>query len=152
VIGFNLKEFKDFIAQTKWFWFGVMIITFALGILEWEFLLRFSGKDWISPSETFLDGLYILAFLLSFLAFERFVPPYSAKIIILGSMSYGIYLAHSLVLEVTARVIYHLVPGILAYQFLLQPILIVMGLGVPVLLMKLMSWSPARRYYEYVFG
>jgi len=55
-------------------------------------------------------------------------------------------------MEFVSRTIYHVAPWILGVQLLFQPIIIVAGLGVPLLLMLTVNKSPARRYYRYLFG
>jgi peptidoglycan/LPS O-acetylase OafA/YrhL len=152
VFGFHLPQLKNKVTRTRWVFLVVLVITFFLGIAEWEMLLRLSGQDWISPRETFIDQLYAAAFLLSFLAYEKFIPIFHKQLSEFGDKSYGIYLVHSPVLEYTARAIYHLLPWLLAYQIVMQPVLVVMGLGVPLLLMTLMARSPIRNYYKYLFG
>ncbi len=121
-------------------------------MLEWELILHQSTELWIATKHTLIDELYALTFLLSFLAFDKISIPFSKNISEVGSKSFGIYLAHSPVLEYTSRGIYHLAPWILGYQILFQPILIILGLGIPFGLMKLVERSPARRVYTYIFG
>jgi peptidoglycan/LPS O-acetylase OafA/YrhL len=70
----------------------------------------------------------------------------------LSSRSFGIYIVHSPVMEVVARGLYHLAPFVLGYQFIFQPLLLLFGLGVPLMLMLLVERSPLRGYYRYLFG
>jgi hypothetical protein len=51
-----------------------------------------------------------------------------------------------------AKAIYHLAPWLLAYQLLFLPVMIAVGLAVPLLLMTVVIDSPARRVYAYQFG
>jgi hypothetical protein len=55
-------------------------------------------------------------------------------------------------MEVVARGLYHLAPFVLGYQFIFQPLLLLFGLGVPLMLMLLVERSPLRGYYRYLFG
>ena len=123
-----------------------------LGMLEWEAILRISGQPLLGHRETLLDTVYSLAVILAFLAFDKVTLPFSKQLEELGSKSFGIYLVHSPVMEVVARGIYHVVPWILAYQILFLPIMFVTGLGIPLLLMRAVNKSPARRYYKVLFG
>jgi peptidoglycan/LPS O-acetylase OafA/YrhL len=70
----------------------------------------------------------------------------------LGARTYGIYLAHFLVLWGVAKGVYHIAPGLLAHQELFQPLLIVTGIGLPVAAMFLFTRSPLRKTYRVVFG
>ncbi len=140
VTGFHLKSFQSWLDRYKWFFFISALVLIPLGMLEWEYYLRISGQLWIDSRETFLDTLYTLAFLFSFLAFDKVSSiPFSKQIGELGSKSFGIYITHSPAMEFTARGIYHLAPWIMGYQILFQPILILAGLGLPLLLMSIVN-------------
>jgi peptidoglycan/LPS O-acetylase OafA/YrhL len=152
VFGFHLPQFKQTIVRFKWVSLAGIFVFFILGMAEWESLLRLSGQPWIGPQETLVDNLYAGAFILSFLAFESFIPPFSSQLANIGGKSYGIYLVHAPVLEFTARVIYHIAPILLATQLILQPILWVVGLGVPLVMMEIVDRSSARKFYGYLFG
>jgi peptidoglycan/LPS O-acetylase OafA/YrhL len=85
------------------------------------------------------------------MAFAQRMPT-SRSLDVLGARSFGIYLIHAPVLELLSRASYHLAPVLLAHQILLIVLLVGAGIGVPVLLMNLVSRSPARPYYNYLFG
>ena len=152
VAGFHLQNLKLKLNPVRNLFPVLLVIFFLLGVVEWEYLLRLSGQDWIGPRETLIDQLYSGAFILSFLLFEKFTPPFAAQLTDLGSKSFGIYLTHSPVLEYSARFIYHILPAILAYQAIFQPVIIVLGFGVPLTVMAIFNRTPARVFYKYVFG
>lgn len=154
VAGFHLDSFKRLLARIKWGALAAALILYPLGILEWEWLLRTSSELWIGARETLLDSFFAAAVILTFLAFSDLKIPFANELSDLGSKSFGIYLAHSPVLEYTARAVYLLAPWLLAHQILFQPLLIFMGLAVPLLLMRVanMERSPVRIYYQYIFG
>jgi len=152
VAGFHLQQVKNVLNRLKNSFPVLMVIFFILGVIEWEYLLRLSGQEWIGPSETLIDQVYSGAVILGFLLFEKFNPPLAAQLANLGGKSYGVYLVHAPVLEYSARLIYHILPGILAYEALFQPALIVLGLGIPLVLMAAINRSPARMLYKTVFG
>jgi peptidoglycan/LPS O-acetylase OafA/YrhL len=152
VVGFNLQVFKTKLIRIKWGLLIAVVLLFVIGMIEWELLLRLSGQDWIAPWETIIDGLYALAFLLAFLAFDNINIPFSEKVGELGSKSYGIYLIHSLVLLYTSKVVYQIAPKILEFQIIFQSLLILMGLGVPLALMAFVNKTTYRKYYKYIFG
>jgi peptidoglycan/LPS O-acetylase OafA/YrhL len=70
----------------------------------------------------------------------------------LGARSYGIYLLHPPVMEAVSRGLYHFAPWVLASQALLLPLLVGLGLGLPMLAMTIVRRSPARRLYQLQFG
>ena len=152
VVGFNLTAVKQLLERIKWGLLAMALILIPLGIIEWELMLHYSGRDWFGHRETILDTLYSLAFILAFLAFEKFAIPYAKGVSDLGTRSFGIYLIHSPVMEYVSRGIFHLAPWILGYQIILQPVLIIYGLWIPLMLMTIVDRSQFRRYYLYIFG
>jgi peptidoglycan/LPS O-acetylase OafA/YrhL len=93
-----------------------------------------------------------MAMILAFLAYTEVQLPFANVLLDLGGRSYGIYLVHGIVMEYVSRGLYHLAPWVLARQSLLQPALIVLGLGIPLALMALVSRSRWRGMYGFVFG
>jgi len=152
VAGFHQDGLKALLTRARAVLLPAAAALLILGMAEWELLLKLSGERWISPRPTLIDDLYSLTVLLAFLALEGVRLPFSRPLNSLGSRSYGVYLVHSLVLTLLAKAIYHVAPGLLGVQGLLQPLLVVAGLGLPLLLMALVRNSPARVVYEYQFG
>lgn len=161
VTGFHLQTVKEWAVRFKWVLLGVLVFSFLLGIPEWELYVHMSGLDWLNHRETLIDSIYATVLLLSFIAFDKQQIPLSKQIGDLGTKSFGIYIVHSPVMEYTARAIYHLAPWVLTHQVLFLPIIILMGLGVPLLLMevvkrlmtlKMVQHSPAPNVYPYLFG
>jgi len=123
------------------------------GTLEPEALLRITGHDTRNVPLTISTVSYSIVFLLVFIAFERLSLPRPNDITKLGNRSYGIYLTHLKVMEYVTRFIHVALPALLAYQVLvIFPIALVVGLGVPWVVMSLMIKSPLRKYYRYLFG
>jgi peptidoglycan/LPS O-acetylase OafA/YrhL len=153
VAGFNLKLLESRLPRFRWWLAGLTLLLIPAAIVEWEWIVRNSGEFWLDHRETFVDTLFSLTFILAVLAFYRQSARLDRPIEELGLKSYGIYLIHSPVMEYTARAIYHLAPAVLASQLLLQPVLIVAGLGVPLVLMSAVNRLPAiQRFYKYSFG
>ncbi len=152
IVGFNLANFKLILARWKWVLLGLSIILIPAGVLEWEWIIRQSGQQWVDHRETILDSVYSISIIFTFLAFDKVKLPRAKMVEDLGSKAFGIYLAHIPVMEVVARGIYHIAPGLLAYQVIFVPIMIILGLGLPLLAMYITNLLPVRRYYSYVFG
>jgi peptidoglycan/LPS O-acetylase OafA/YrhL len=152
VVGFHGPAIKAKLVAIRWGLLVVMIAAFVAGMVEWENLLRLSGKAWIGPRETLVDQVYSLAFLLVFIAFENVRLPLNKPVSDLGARSYGIYLVHTLALVYTSKVVNNFAPQLLSLQFLFQPLLVAAGLGIPLLMMWLMNRSPMRRMYGFIFG
>lgn len=154
VAGFHFDALLKRLVAYRWPLLTSAVLLFALGVVEWELMVRASGERWLGHRETLLDSLYGLLFIAAFLGHTSRRVPLSGALAELGGKSYGIYLIHSPVMQIAARTIYHVAPLILAQQILLQPILITAGLVVPLALMSVSSLqrSPVRRYYRYGFG
>lgn len=153
IVGFHLSSFKAALARWKWALLGLAVLLLPLGILEWEWLVRQSGRPWVDHRETVLDSVYAIALIFTFFGFDQAKLPSAKTVGDLGSKAFGIYLAHIPVMEVVARGTYHVAPGLLAYQVLFALLVALVGLAVPLLLMRLMDMlPPIRRYYNYVFG
>jgi len=151
-VGFHLESFKRVLACARWPLLALTLILIPLGMIEWEVYVHLSGVEWLPHRETLLDSVYALGFLGCFVAFDRVRLPLAEPIGALGVRSYGIYLTHAFVMENVARVLYHAAPLLLAYQIVLQPILIASGLGLPLLAMAALRRTPANRFYNYIFG
>lgn len=152
VMGFHLNAIKPSLQRIRWGLLSALGVLLIMGMAEWEYLLRASNQEWIGARETIIDNFYALAFLGVFIAFDKTRIPWSGQLSLWGARSFGVYLVHSPVLGYSARLLYHLIPGVLAYQFILQPLLFVLGLGIPLLLMAMVNRSPFRKYYGYLFG
>ncbi|MCI0520597.1 MAG: acyltransferase [Chloroflexi bacterium] len=150
--GLHLGEFKAFIRRWRIFLLILACAAFVAGFVEWELLLRRSGEVWLSPTETLIDQVFAFGAILSYLAYEHTALPLEGWLSALGVRSYGIYLIHSPALEYTARIVYHVAPGLLGVQILFMPLLVAAGLAAPLALMALVNRSPARRRYEALFG
>lgn len=152
VAGFKISVFEQMLTRFRWYLLLLALVLLPLGILEWELMQRYSGLPYLLHRETILDSVYSLAVIFAALGFNLKRLPVAPQLNELGVHSYGIYLVHSPAMELAARVTYHLAPGLLAYQIVLQPIVIVAGLAIPLLLMLAVNRSPVRAYYKYSFG
>jgi peptidoglycan/LPS O-acetylase OafA/YrhL len=123
-----------------------------LGVVEFEIIQSLSGQLWLQQRETLLDSLYSLAVIFAFLGYYQAKLPYASVLDDLGSKSFGIYLVHTIAMTYTARLIAVKLPVLLAYQLLFFLLMIVVGLGVPLVLMAMVNRLPIRPYYKYIFG
>lgn len=154
VVGFNMQPFKVWVGRYKWVWLVTAVLLIPIGIIEWELVQSLSGQPFLPTRLTILDSFYAASFIFALLAFENATPPKAQQLGDLGTKSYGVYLTNSPILDLTAQVIYHIIPALLAYQILFQPVLWIAGLGIPLLMMAVVSSnkSPIRTYYQYIFG
>jgi peptidoglycan/LPS O-acetylase OafA/YrhL len=152
VAGFHLPTVRTRLEKWRWAFLGAAAGLFVLGAVEWESLLRLSGRPWLDVRETLIDGLYAGAVILALVSFSEVRGRLTNLVEGVGSRSYGIYLVHSPAMELVSRGLYHLAPAVLAYQVLFQPLLVVFGLGVPLALMFVVKNTRARVLYSYQFG
>jgi membrane-bound acyltransferase YfiQ involved in biofilm formation len=152
VAGFNSKLLVSWLERYRIWLFCLALALIPLGMWEWQLYYQWSGVQWLDHFETLTDSLYSLAVIFGVLSLDLKKLPFLAEIRLVGSMSYGIYLVHSLIIEYFARTIYHVLPQILGYQIVFQPLVIVAGLGVPLFLMFLVNCSVFRSGYAYLFG
>jgi hypothetical protein len=152
VFGLQQNVIKTFLHRVRFVLLGLMLAFFTLGMLEWEWLLVQSSRDWIGPRETLVDNFYSLVFLGFLIGITSLKIPFQRWFGDLGAKSFGVYLSHSLILSLVAKVIYHLAPQLLSIQLLFLVILFIFGLGIPLLMMEITHRSPLKRFYVYLFG
>ena len=150
---FHLGALREWLSRWRnvlpWLAVGLAVVSFV----EWEILVSVSGRNWVNPMATVLDSLYSCAFILSFMSWAPTIQlPFRATINVLGERSFGVYLVHAPLLELLSRAIYHLTPFLLAHPLVFQALLVGAGTTVPLLLMRTVSRSPVRPYYNYLFG
>ena len=151
IVSFFQREFTSFILKFKWVLLATTVITALLSLIEADRGFRLLKQDWFGPS-TITSSFYVISFILCFLAFQEVKIPLSNFFNLLGHNIYGIYLTHWIVMEVTAWFLLNTAPKVLASEFILQSILILLGVGLPLIFISMMAKTPARRFYRFVFG
>ncbi len=152
VWGFRYSTLKATLERFKW---SLAMLTAILGIasmIESEAIYWHTHNyGWARGGLKFSSMLYALSFIAFFMSFEWKRTPGHQLITQVGNHSYGIYLVHPKLLEVAARLVYNLLPTILGCQAVYQPLLISVGVGIPMLMMSIARPS-LKRLYTYVFG
>ena len=152
-MGYHRKLFGNWIRERRFWLLGALATFGVLTVVEYQMVDNFIGDRWLGPNFIgVFRTFYATTFSLTFLGFEKFKWPYEKQLNQLGTMSLGIYLANTPVIYVVSSVIFHFTPWLLGIQLIYQPVLIITGTLIPVLLMNIVSKSPARRYYQVVFG
>jgi peptidoglycan/LPS O-acetylase OafA/YrhL len=153
VVGFRRKQVWGWLARYKRVLLAATMLLGVLSVVESQLIYRATSDwDWAYATLKLSSISYAVAFILSFLAWDARPSTFDRVVERLGGISYGIYLIHPKVLELMARVIYHVAPGILAQQLVLVFLLVVLVLGGCWLLMTVVARSPIRRVYRYLFG
>lgn len=153
VAGIHRETFSRFLSQHRGIFLSLLIALIPATLVEYQVVWTISGKEWLGP---YFGGytrfLYALAFLLCFLAYDSLALPFGKWLSGLGSKSLGVYLAHGPVMYLVATLLYKVAPWMLGMQMLYQGVLIVCGLGVPLIVMEIFSRTQLRFTYHYIFG
>jgi peptidoglycan/LPS O-acetylase OafA/YrhL len=150
--GFHPAPVREWLTRWSRVLLPASIVLGVAALVEWEVLLRMSGQEWLRPQVTVVDGLYSFACILTFMALMQSRTASAPQLDALGARSFGVYLIHAPVLELCSRASYHLAPVLLAHHVTFLVLLIAAGVGVPVLMMAVARRTPARPYYNYLFG
>jgi len=148
--GFHFDGLKQFVVKYRTLLFFLVLFTGLLNIIEADYLMAVMRKGWGAYNLTISYNLYVITFILWFLSLATI--PLSNYLNPLGVRSYGIYLLHYPIIEWIAWKIYIYIPQLLAYQIVFIPLLVLAGLGIPLLIMTAVRRSPIKQYYRYLFG
>lgn len=156
--GFHFSALKQWLARTKWWLLAVWVVSIVLTLAEAEFFFRLNdGEYYLGHIQggyfTIPMTIYVITFILTFLAFENVAVPFSTTVLEMGRRSYGIFLMHMLLIGyVMPKVVYHLLPWVLGHQIVYQPILIVSAIGLPYLFISFIAKSRFKGAYRTLFG
>lgn len=125
----------------------------ALSLLESHLILRSTGYyPWAYYGLGVSSAFYAVCFIMAFVAWDVRRSTVSRAVERIGRRSYGLYLLNPKTLSPAARAVHCTMPGLFGQQLLLTASFLVLGLGVPWLLMSLVAKSPVRKAYRYLFG
>lgn len=151
-LNYHLDEIRAWAQRRRFFWLAALVLFALLAIVETEVYFRRGLGDWRGGVETLAAMLYTLSFLMVFIGFDRFEFPYAGPLGKIGQKAYGIFLIHPIVLMLAAKLIYHVAPWMLGWQGLFQPVLLLLGVVIPLAGMRVVAGTPLRRAYRYLFG
>ena len=153
VIGLNLIEFKPRLIQYRWHLLVAAILMTFLVLAEYAVVDQLTGPAWLGPGFSGFTKLpYSLFMILALLAFDKTRMPLADEVSSIGAKSLGIYLGNIPFVYVVAVLMYRLTPGLLGYQLVYLAVLILVGLGGPLLLMEFVRRTRLRTTYRYLFG
>jgi fucose 4-O-acetylase-like acetyltransferase len=153
VLGFHALQAAKWLSFNKWKLLMLGIFLIMISVPEYELTANLADQKWLGPAYSgFSRYLLAIVIALSILAFDKFQIPLSKQIKMIGSQSLGIYLVNTPTIFLVGAFMYHRTPWALKYQLIYQPVLIVFGLGMPILLMSTIKKSRLRRIYHYLFG
>lgn len=138
----NAKSIAPLLQKLKWALVAITGVLFVLSCLSTASVINLPLAAQICP----------LTFVLLTLLIKRDSIPMVRKLEEVGKHSYGLYLTHLIVLDLTLVGIKVLAPSLFNYQSLLVLPLFVVALAVPLIVMSGVTRLPARPVYRYVFG
>lgn len=152
-LGFHRSLFGTWLKRWKYALLVALLLFAVMSFVEYFWVDQAIGERWLGPSFIgIFRTLYAVTFSFVLLAFSKVKLPLEKELNQLGLISLGIYLVNTPAIYITSSLLYKFAPWVLGRQILYQPILTAAGLFVPVLLIKLFSWQPLRRYSAMVFG
>jgi probable poly-beta-1,6-N-acetyl-D-glucosamine export protein len=152
IAGFYQAPIKAWIIRFRWILLAAAVVSGILAVLESEWVFQTMNIVWRSRTLTLPTAIYSIAMILCFWAFEQVKIPFSGLLYRLGTDTLGIYLIHQIIMLVVPKVIYHVLPILMGYQILYQPVLVISAVGIPILMMNITRKLPIRVYYRYIFG
>jgi probable poly-beta-1,6-N-acetyl-D-glucosamine export protein len=153
VLGLHSEQFRRASARYYRPALGATAVLALLAILEPEVIYRTTGADMRFVPKMLAPTLYAIFFVVCFVTYDQIKVPLPQSLNQLGKKSYGIYLIQLKAMEFISRLIRQVAPVLLTQPVLIiMPINFIVGLAVPLILMYLVTKSPARKYYHYVFG
>lgn len=152
IYGFHHQSIKKWLGKIKRFLLIMLGITALLTLVEQEYLYRNHYLVYGATAGTISSTLFTISAIFTYLSFDNRVIPYSNKLNLIASKSYGIYLSHPLILLIMAKIVYNFTPGLLAYPLLFFLALIAGGVGIPIALMDILRKTPVKSAYRYLFG
>jgi len=130
-----------------------LAFSLLLAIVEPELIYRALDLDVRFVPLTLPPALYSVLFVFAFVMFDRIKVPRANALYYVGGKSYGIYLVHLKAIEFVSRVIRQVAPMLLAFPVtIMLPVTFIVGLSVPLILMRIVSHSRVRWAYRYLFG
>lgn len=151
ICGFAPLWFSKFLEKNKKLHFGAAFLLFLL-LASVELAARLTDLIGFELAARLTEIVYGVFFILFFLSSSVEKSSIAKVLYWLSGRIYGIYMLHYPVLIFLAHGLGLVIPFMLGYQILYQPILFAVSLAIPILAMQFVSRTPLRRYYRYLFG
>jgi len=151
IFGLYLQPFKLWLEKSKKFLYIGWLLAAVWMLVDAD--LRFRSVLVESPRvyyQLITFGVYSILSIFCFLLINKI--PLPNLLAYLGPKTFAVYLIHYTVMSVTALFLIKYIPAVLAYRILVVPLLFGVSLGVPLLLIKIVSLTPLSKYQRYIFG
>jgi peptidoglycan/LPS O-acetylase OafA/YrhL len=152
VSSLHVEAIKLWMIRVRWVMLALTVPLAALAVIENDLVFRATGRLWGYVPVYFVVSLYAVAVIITLLAFRIESLSIVKTLHWLGTRSYGIFLAHSRLMGLSAVAFQRFVPQITSQPLIFVLLQFLVGLGGSLLFMTVVSNSPARKYYRYLFG
>ncbi len=142
VFSLNMQKIRPWLSKSKWVIFSGAVISFLLALLDAQGFVSLPLTRFIGP----------ILLLLIIPVIPRNSIPSVRRFEDVGKRSYGIYLTHLIILDLILLTISKFIPTVIQFTLILTPIILLLGLFIPIKLMDYFSKSSLRKFYRYVFG
>jgi peptidoglycan/LPS O-acetylase OafA/YrhL len=142
VFALKAKEIRPFLQKWRWLFTGLVVVSFVVGLLSYFGWLNAAWARYLTP--------FFFMFLMPVI--NRNSIPQVRHWERVGKKSYGVYLTHFIVLELILFAIAALVPAFFNLTIVLYPLLLGLGLMIPLWVMEWAQKGPTRKVYKYIFG
>jgi membrane-bound acyltransferase YfiQ involved in biofilm formation len=142
VYGLNARQMTPWLQRWRWVLMVAAVAFFVLGELHYSNVINFQLAKFLAP----------IPLVLVLPTVQRNAIPLVKQLEAVGRRSYGVYLTHLFVLDLSLLLIETLIPGLLGFQALVVLILLPLGLLVPLAIMNGFARLPTRGVYRYIFG
>jgi probable poly-beta-1,6-N-acetyl-D-glucosamine export protein len=151
LFGLYMQPFKQWLESSRKFLYIGWILATIWMLVDAD--LRFRVVMIESPRVYYQLITFVVYSILSIFCFLLISKiPLANTFSFLGSRTFAIYLIHWTLISITAIFLIRFAPGLLAFRFLLIPLFFTVGLGIPLVMMKIMALAPPKKYHRYIFG
>jgi len=142
VVSLNMQNFRPWLLKMKWIFLGITMVSFLIALLDAQEIVAMPIARFVGP----VPFLFVIPTINrnSILGVQQLEE--------VGKRSYGIYLTHLIILDTIFSIVSKNFPSFLQYSLIITPVVLFLGLSIPIMVMKYFSKSPLRKYYRYVFG
>ncbi|OGO06375.1 MAG: hypothetical protein A2Y73_07890 [Chloroflexi bacterium RBG_13_56_8] len=140
--GLHAERMQSWLFQYRKLFLLATVASFLVVIPPLRSVLNWPWMAYVCP----------VLFLLYAPSIKRNAIPLVRQLEVVGRKSYGLYLVHLIALDLVFLLLQSLVPDLLGWQAILQPLLFLLALGIPLLLMSGLASRPTRSIYRFLFG
>lgn len=152
IFGFHLEEIYAWIQAHRIQIFTVTALALVVVVIEVSWFSSLVGKPWMYSNSLVSSQIFSILLAACLVSLNLGKLPYQKELMRLGTQSLGIYLMHSMILTLMAKGVFHIFPALLSLPFLFYIVLVITGVGVPLMIMKLADISPMKRFAYVFFG